>query len=61
MSAQGIRIVRAGDLDTNTPQTPGMTRAAAIKSCAGRRQQTVGWNRCRPTERKDWSTSSRRS
>jgi uncharacterized RmlC-like cupin family protein len=28
--AQGIRIVRAGELDTNTPQTPGMTRAAAI-------------------------------
>ena len=27
---QGIRIVRAGELDTNTPQTPGMTRAAAI-------------------------------
>ena len=26
----GIRIVRAGALDTNTPQTPGMTRAAAI-------------------------------
>jgi uncharacterized RmlC-like cupin family protein len=26
----GIRIVRAGDLDTNTPQTPGMSRAAAI-------------------------------
>src|SRR5260370_25019304 len=26
----GVRIVRAGDLDTNTPQTPGMTRAAAI-------------------------------
>src|SRR4029078_8378331 len=26
----GIRIVRAGDLDSNTPQTPGMTRAAAI-------------------------------
>jgi len=26
----GIKIVRAGDLDTNTPQTPGMTRAAAI-------------------------------
>src|ERR1700678_4397344 len=25
-----IRIVRAGELDTNTPQTPGMTRAAAI-------------------------------
>ena len=26
----GVRIVRAGDLDTNTPQTSGMTRAAAI-------------------------------
>jgi uncharacterized RmlC-like cupin family protein len=26
----GIRIVRSGDLDLNTPQTPGMTRAAAI-------------------------------
>ena len=26
----GIRIVRAGELDTNTPQTPGMSRAAAI-------------------------------
>jgi len=28
--AEGIRIVRAGELDGNTPQTPGMTRAAAI-------------------------------
>jgi uncharacterized RmlC-like cupin family protein len=28
--SQGIKIVRAGDLDTNTPQTAGMTRAAAI-------------------------------
>ena len=28
--AQGIRIVHAGELDNNTPQTPGMTRAAAI-------------------------------
>ncbi|HXH50951.1 MAG TPA: cupin domain-containing protein [Terriglobia bacterium] len=26
----GIRIVRAGELDPNTPQTPGMTREAAI-------------------------------
>jgi uncharacterized RmlC-like cupin family protein len=26
----GIRIVRAGELDPNTPQTAGMTRAAAI-------------------------------
>jgi uncharacterized RmlC-like cupin family protein len=26
----GVKIVRAGELDGNTPQTPGMTRAAAI-------------------------------
>jgi uncharacterized RmlC-like cupin family protein len=26
----GVKIVRAGELDTNTPQTPGMERAAAI-------------------------------
>src|ERR1700720_4512135 len=26
----GIRIVHSGELDLNTPQTPGMTRAAAI-------------------------------
>jgi uncharacterized RmlC-like cupin family protein len=26
----GVRIVRAGELDTDTPQTPGMSRAAAI-------------------------------
>lgn len=26
----GVKIVPAGDLDSNTPQTPGMTRAAAI-------------------------------
>ena len=28
--ANGVRIVRSGELDSNTPQTPGMTRAAAI-------------------------------
>src|SRR5438132_1141469 len=26
----GVRIVHAGELDTNTPQTPGMQRAAAV-------------------------------
>ncbi len=26
----GVKIVRANELDANTPQTPGMTRAAAI-------------------------------
>jgi uncharacterized RmlC-like cupin family protein len=27
---RGVRVVRAGELDINTPQTPGMSRAAAI-------------------------------
>ncbi len=27
---EGVRIVKAGELDLNTAQTPGMTRAAAI-------------------------------
>lgn len=27
---QGVRVVHADELDTNTPQTPGMNRAAAI-------------------------------
>jgi uncharacterized RmlC-like cupin family protein len=26
----GVRVIRGGDLDPNTPQTPGMNRAAAI-------------------------------
>jgi uncharacterized RmlC-like cupin family protein len=26
----GVRVVRSGELDPNTPQTPGMNRAAAI-------------------------------
>jgi uncharacterized RmlC-like cupin family protein len=29
---QGIRIIRAGELDANTPQTPGMQRRAAVTS-----------------------------
>ncbi|MGA8224473.1 MAG: cupin domain-containing protein [Candidatus Acidiferrales bacterium] len=29
-SRNGLRIIRSGELDTNTPQTPGMTRAEAI-------------------------------
>src|SRR5262245_3794294 len=28
--SHGVRIVKAAELDFNTPQTPGMTRAAAI-------------------------------
>ncbi len=29
-SKNGVKIVHVGELDMNTPQTPGMTRAAAI-------------------------------
>jgi uncharacterized RmlC-like cupin family protein len=35
----GVRIVRAGELDTNTPQTPGMMRAAAITYAAAGAQK----------------------
>ena len=35
----GIRIVRAGELDPNTPQTPGMTRAAAISHASAGAQK----------------------
>ena len=35
----GIRIVRAGQLDSNTPQTPGMTRAAAISHASAGAQK----------------------
>jgi uncharacterized RmlC-like cupin family protein len=35
----GVRIVHSGQLDLNTPQTPGMTRAAAIN------QATAGANK----------------
>src|SRR5580658_8984118 len=28
--SDGVRIIRAGELDANTPQTPGMQRRAAI-------------------------------
>ncbi len=39
----GIRIVRAGELDHNTPQTPGMSRAAAIThACTGARKLWAG-------------------
>ncbi len=31
----GVRVVRGDELDTNTPQTPGMTRAAAITAARG--------------------------
>src|SRR5450432_4936433 len=35
----GIRIVRAGELDSNTAQTPGMSRAAAITQASAGAQK----------------------
>ena len=39
----GIRVIRASELDSNTPQTPGMLRAAAIThASAGARKLWAG-------------------
>lgn len=39
----GVRIVRSNQLDLNTPQTPGMTRAAAInRAMAGANKLWAG-------------------
>src|SRR3982074_2633511 len=39
----GIRIVRSGELDSNTPQTAGMTRAEAISHAGVEAEQR--WRR----------------
>jgi uncharacterized RmlC-like cupin family protein len=38
----GVRIVHRDQLDSNTPQTPGMTRAAAINRVAGANRLWAG-------------------
>ena len=39
----GVRVVRGDELDTNTPQTPGMNRAAAItQATAGAQKLWAG-------------------
>src|SRR5258707_14132423 len=39
----GVRIVRAGDLDSNTPQTAGMQRRAAVTTAStGAKQRWAG-------------------
>ena len=39
----GVRVVHANELDSNTPQTPGMNRAAAIThACAGAEKLWAG-------------------
>jgi len=48
----GIRVVRAGELDSNTPQTPGMSRAAAIThACAGASKLWAGTVTVQPAAR----------
>lgn len=45
----GVRIVRSDQLDLNTPQTPGMTRAAAInRAMAGANKLWAGTVRVEP-------------
>jgi len=48
----GVRIVRGDDLDLNTPQKPGMTRAAAINHArAGANKLWAGTVRIEPNAR----------
>ena len=48
----GVRIVRSEELDLNTPQTPGMTRAAAIThATAGANQLWAGTVQIHPNAR----------
>ena len=39
---RGVRVVRADELDVNTPQTPGMNRAAAINAARAGARNWVG-------------------
>jgi uncharacterized RmlC-like cupin family protein len=48
----GVRVVHADDLDTDTPQTPGMNRAAAIDAArAGAEKLWAGTVRIDPAAR----------
>jgi len=48
----GVRVVHANELDINTPQTPGMNRAAAITR-ARRRGEALGRNGGDPSQGQD--------
>jgi uncharacterized RmlC-like cupin family protein len=48
----GVRVVRAGELDPNTPQTPGMSRATAINfATAGAKKLWAGTVSIQPDAR----------
>jgi uncharacterized RmlC-like cupin family protein len=38
----GVKVIKSDRLDSNTPQTPGMLRAAAVNSARGSRKIWVG-------------------
>jgi uncharacterized RmlC-like cupin family protein len=49
---EGVRVIPAGELDPNTPQTPGMIRAAAIDHArAGSQKLWAGTMRVDPDAR----------
>jgi len=48
----GVRVIRGNDLDPNTPQTPGMNRAAAIdRARAGAQKLWAGTVKIHPNAR----------
>ena len=51
---KGVRIVHSNQLDLNTPQTPGMTRAAAInQAMAGANKLWAGSVSVHPNAKTD--------
>ena len=60
----GIRVVRAAELDGNTPQTPGMTRAAAITHASAGADRLWagnggGGSGCEERRAPSWGTGNR--
>ena len=55
----GVKIVHAGELDMNTPQTSGMTRGGGDHACANGRRETVGGHDGGATGCEDGTASSR--
>jgi len=55
----GVRVIPAGSLDTNTAQTPGMNRAAAINFARVGAQKAVGRHGHHPCPRQDRRAPSR--
>ena len=55
----GVRIMRAGELSSNTAQTPGMQRRAAVTAETHRGEQALGGNGHHRAQGEDRGTSSR--